>query len=101
VSRFYLSLEDNLMRIFASDRVKNFMQALGMEKGEAIEHRMVTNAIEKASARSRGATSTSASSCSSTMMSPTISARSSTSSATTCSKKRHQRNHQQRSAATW
>ena len=48
LSRFYLSLEDNLMRIFASDRVKNFMQALGMEKGEAIEHRMVTNAIEKA-----------------------------------------------------
>ncbi len=48
LSRFYLSLEDNLMRIFASDRVRNFMQALGMEKGEAIEHRMVTNAIEKA-----------------------------------------------------
>ena len=47
-SRFYLSLEDNLMRIFASERVKNFMQTLGMEKGEAIEHRMVTNAIEKA-----------------------------------------------------
>lgn len=48
LSRFYLSLEDSLMRIFASDRVKSFMQALGMEKGEAIEHRMVTNAIEKA-----------------------------------------------------
>ena len=47
-SRFYLSLEDNLMRIFASDRVKNFMKALGMKPGEAIEHRMVTNAIEKA-----------------------------------------------------
>jgi preprotein translocase subunit SecA len=47
-SRFYLSLEDNLMRIFASDRVKNIMQALGMQKGEAIEHRMVNNAIEKA-----------------------------------------------------
>ncbi len=47
-SRFYLSLEDNLMRIFASDRVKNFMKALGMQAGEAIEHRMVTNAIEKA-----------------------------------------------------
>ena len=45
-SRFYLSLEDNLMRIFASDRVKNFMKALGMQSGEAIEHRMVTNAIE-------------------------------------------------------
>jgi len=54
VSRFYLSLEDNLMRIFASDRVKNFMQALGMEKGEAIEHRMVTNAIEKAQRKVEG-----------------------------------------------
>ncbi|HSB97369.1 MAG TPA: preprotein translocase subunit SecA [Spongiibacteraceae bacterium] len=48
LSRFYLSLEDSLMRIFASDRVKGIMQALGMEKGEAIEHRMVSNAIEKA-----------------------------------------------------
>ena len=47
-SRFYLSLEDDLMRIFASDRVRGMMQSLGMEKGEAIEHRMVTNAIEKA-----------------------------------------------------
>jgi len=54
VSRFYLSMEDNLMRIFASDRVKNFMQALGMEKGEAIEHRMVTNAIEKAQRKVEG-----------------------------------------------
>lgn len=48
VSRFYLSLEDNLMRIFASDRVRKIMGALGMEKGEAIEHRMVTNSIETA-----------------------------------------------------
>lgn len=54
VTRFYLSLEDNLMRIFASDRVKNFMQALGMERGEAIEHRMVTNAIEKAQRKVEG-----------------------------------------------
>lgn len=53
-SRFYLSLEDNLMRIFASDRVKSFMKALGMEKGEAIEHRMVTNAIEKAQRKVEG-----------------------------------------------
>ena len=53
-SRFYLSLEDNLMRIFASERVKNFMKALGMEKGEAIEHRMVTNAIEKAQRKVEG-----------------------------------------------
>ena len=48
VSRFYLSLEDDLMRIFASDRVRKIMSALGMEKGEAIEHRMVSNAIETA-----------------------------------------------------
>lgn len=54
LSRFYLSLEDNLMRIFASDRVRNFMQALGMEKGEAIEHKMVTNAIEKAQRKVEG-----------------------------------------------
>ncbi|GLQ33263.1 preprotein translocase subunit SecA [Litoribrevibacter albus] len=53
-TRFYLSLEDDLMRIFASDRVKNFMQALGMQKGEAIEHRMVTNAIEKAQRKVEG-----------------------------------------------
>jgi preprotein translocase subunit SecA len=54
VSRFYLSMEDSLMRIFASDRVKGFMQALGMEKGEAIEHRMVSNAIEKAQRKVEG-----------------------------------------------
>lgn len=54
VSRFYLSMEDNLMRIFASERVKGFMQALGMDKGEAIEHRMVTNAIEKAQRKVEG-----------------------------------------------
>ncbi|MBF7730372.1 preprotein translocase subunit SecA [Pseudomonas sp. N040] len=53
-SRFYLSLEDNLMRIFASDRVKNFMKALGMKPGEAIEHRMVSNAIEKAQRKVEG-----------------------------------------------
>lgn len=47
-SRFYLSMEDNLLRIFATDGVKNFMRRLGMERGEAIEHRMVTRSIEKA-----------------------------------------------------
>lgn len=53
-SRFFLSLEDDLMRIFAPDRVKNMMQALGMQKGEAIEHRMVTNSIEKAQRKVEG-----------------------------------------------
>ncbi len=47
-SRFYLSLEDNLMRIFASDRVKTLMEKLGMQEGEAIEHPWVTKAIENA-----------------------------------------------------
>lgn len=47
-TRFYLSLEDNLMRIFASDRVSSLMQKLGMQAGEAIEHPWVTKAIENA-----------------------------------------------------
>ena len=53
-SRFFLSLEDDLMRIFASDRVRQLMQALGMEHGEAIEHKMVSNAIEKAQRKVEG-----------------------------------------------
>jgi preprotein translocase subunit SecA len=53
-SRFFLSLEDDLMRIFASERVRQFMQALGMERGEAIEHKMVSNAIEKAQRKVEG-----------------------------------------------
>ena len=47
-SRFYLSLEDDLMRIFGSDRISGLMQRLGMEEGVPIEHKMVTNAIERA-----------------------------------------------------
>ncbi|MGH1469778.1 MAG: preprotein translocase subunit SecA [Cellvibrionaceae bacterium] len=54
VSRFYLSMEDNLMRIFASERMRGIMQAIGLEKGEAIEHRMVSNAIEKAQRKVEG-----------------------------------------------
>ncbi len=54
LSRFYLSMEDNLMRIFASDRIRGFMQRIGLEKGEAIEHRMVNNAIEKAQRKVEG-----------------------------------------------
>ncbi len=53
-TRFYLSMEDNLMRLFASDRMRALMQSLGMEKGEAIEHRMVNNAIEKAQRKVEG-----------------------------------------------
>lgn len=50
-SRFYLSLEDDLMRIFASDRISGLMKTLGMEEGEAIESQMVSRAIEKAQKR--------------------------------------------------
>ena len=53
-SRFFLSMEDDLMRIFASERIRQFMQALGMDKGEAIEHKMVSNAIEKAQRKVEG-----------------------------------------------
>src|SRR3954453_15651230 len=47
-SRFYLSLEDDLMRIFGSDRISGLMQRLGMEEGGPNEHKMVTNAIARA-----------------------------------------------------
>ncbi|MCP4128014.1 MAG: preprotein translocase subunit SecA [Gammaproteobacteria bacterium] len=53
-TRFYLSLEDNLMRIFASDRVSAIMQKLGMEHGEAIEHPWVTKAIANAQKKVEG-----------------------------------------------
>ena len=54
-SRFFLSLEDPLMKIFAPERIKNLMTSIGgMEKGEAIEHRMLTNAIERAQRRVEG-----------------------------------------------
>ena len=54
LTRFYLSMEDSLMRLFASERVRGMMQAIGMEHGEAIEHRMVTNSIEKAQRKVEG-----------------------------------------------
>ncbi len=47
-TRFYLSLEDNLMRIFASEKMAAIMQKLGMKKGESIEHKMINRAIEGA-----------------------------------------------------
>jgi preprotein translocase subunit SecA len=53
-SRFYLSLEDDLLRIFGSDRIKGLMGRLGMNDGEPIEHRLVSNAIEKAQKRVEG-----------------------------------------------
>jgi len=53
-SRFYLSLEDDLMRIFGSDRIAGLMQKLGMEEGVPIEHGMVTRAIERAQKQVEG-----------------------------------------------
>ena len=65
-SRFFLSLEDDLMRIFAGDWVKNMLTWLGMEEGEAIESRMVTRRIEAPRRKSKSATSTCASTFSNT-----------------------------------
>ncbi|EIN8018683.1 preprotein translocase subunit SecA [Campylobacter jejuni] len=48
ISRFYLSLEDNLLRIFGGDRIKSIMDRLGIEEGESIESRIVTRAVENA-----------------------------------------------------
>ena len=53
-SRFYLSLEDNLLRIFGSERVSGLMQKLGLQEGEAIEHPWVTRAIENAQRKVEG-----------------------------------------------
>ena len=53
-SRFFLSLEDDLLRIFASERVSNLMLKLGMEEGVPIEHRMVTKSIENAQKKVEG-----------------------------------------------
>ncbi|MDT8896340.1 preprotein translocase subunit SecA [Halomonas sp. I1] len=53
-TRFFLSLEDSLMRLFGSDRVQRLMQAMGLEKGEAIEHKMVSNAVERAQKKVEG-----------------------------------------------
>ena len=53
-SRFFLSLEDDLLRIFQADRIKGLMERLGMEEGEPIEHAMVTRAIANAQSRVEG-----------------------------------------------
>jgi preprotein translocase subunit SecA len=50
-SRFYLSLEDDLMRIFAADRLSGLMQRIGMEEDEPIEHRLISRAIENAQSK--------------------------------------------------
>jgi preprotein translocase subunit SecA len=53
-SRFYLSLEDDLLRIFGSDRISGILDKLGMEEDEPIEHRMISNAIENAQRKVEG-----------------------------------------------
>jgi preprotein translocase subunit SecA len=53
-SRFFLSLEDDLMRIFGSERIQGLMGRLGMEEGEPIEHKMVSKAIERAQGQVEG-----------------------------------------------
>lgn len=53
-SRFYLSLEDDLMRLFGSERIAGLMQKLGLEEGESIENAMVTRAVESAQKRVEG-----------------------------------------------
>ncbi|HEY8206108.1 MAG TPA: preprotein translocase subunit SecA, partial [Myxococcaceae bacterium] len=54
VSKFYLSLEDDLMRIFGSERISGLMERLGMEEGEVIEHRWLSKSIESAQKRVEG-----------------------------------------------
>jgi preprotein translocase subunit SecA len=53
-SRFYLALEDDLLRIFGGDRITGIMEKLGMEEGEPIEHNMISRAIENAQAKVEG-----------------------------------------------
>lgn len=53
-SRFYISLEDDLMRLFGSERLMNIFNTLGVEDGEQIEHKMLSNAIEKAQQKIEG-----------------------------------------------
>ena len=65
-SRFFLSLEDDLMRLFGSDRIASVMDKLGAEEGEVIEHGMVTKSIERAQKRSKRATLRCVSTCSTT-----------------------------------
>src|SRR5439155_11351028 len=50
-SRFYLSLEDDLMRLFGSERISGLMQRMGVQEGEVIEHPLVTGAISRAQKR--------------------------------------------------
>ena len=63
-SRFYVSLQDDLMRIFASGRVSSLLKTFGMEEGMAIEHSMVSKSIERAQKRSKNTISKYGNTCS-------------------------------------
>jgi preprotein translocase subunit SecA len=52
-SQFYVSLEDNLMRLFGSEKVAKVMDRMGLEEGEVIQHSMMTKSIERAQKKSR------------------------------------------------
>lgn len=69
VSQFYLSLEDNLLRIFGSDRIKGVMEKLGLKDGEHIESKLVTRAVENAQKKWRTCILKAVSICWNTMMS--------------------------------
>jgi len=84
-SVFFVSLEDELMRLFGSDRVISVMDRLGHEEGDVIEHSMITKSIERAQKRLRSKTSQSASGCLNMTMFSTSSAKSSTPVAVTAS----------------
>ena len=62
-SRFYLSLEDDLMRLFGSEKLMNMFKSLGVAENEQIEHKMLSSAIEKARRRSRATTTGSVKIC--------------------------------------
>jgi len=68
-SRFYLSLEDDLLRIFGAEKISSIMDRIGIEENQPIEHRMISKAIENAQKRVEGRTSTFGNIFSSTMMS--------------------------------
>ncbi len=65
-SQFFVSLEDNLMRLFGSERISNIMVKMGIEEGEVIQHSMITKSIERAQKKLRKITSVFVSVCLST-----------------------------------
>ena len=75
-SRFYISLEDDLMRLFGSERLMSIFKSIGVAENEQIEHKMLSSAIEKAQMRSKETTTVSVKTCWSTTRSTTSSVKS-------------------------